>query len=59
MKLFTILVLSLISTAAFAGYDFVITEGDFVGLTLDNHQSLLMTGGGGIFLICRGGVMEK
>jgi hypothetical protein len=47
MKLFTMIALLSISSMVFAGYDYIITEGDFVGLSLDDHQALLMTGGGG------------
>jgi hypothetical protein len=47
MKLFTMIALFSISTIVVAGYDYVIQDGDVFGaLNLDNHQTLLMTGGG-------------
>ncbi len=48
----TILILVLSMTSmTIAGYDFVVQDGDVFGsLTLDEHQSVLMTGGGGISL---------
>ena len=48
-RMVIVAILSL-SPLSVAGYDFVITEGDFVGLTLEDHQTLLMTGGGGRFI---------
>jgi hypothetical protein len=50
MRLFTMIALLSVSPMVIAGYDYIITEGDFVGLTLQDHQSLLMTGGGGDIL---------
>jgi hypothetical protein len=36
-----------LSVSAFAAYDFEITEGRFGALTVEDHETLLMTGGGG------------
>jgi hypothetical protein len=46
MKTMTVLILTTCS-AAFAGYDYTITDGYFWGLTIKGHETLLMTGGGG------------
>jgi hypothetical protein len=48
MKLFTMIALLSISSMVVAGYDYMVQNGDIFGaLTLDEHQSVLMTGGGG------------
>ena len=38
------------ATAANADYDYIIEDG-YASLTLNNYETLLMTGGGGIILI--------
>jgi hypothetical protein len=45
-RIFIIIVLSMVSSA-FAGYDFIVTDGGSADLTLNGHQTLLMTGGAG------------
>jgi hypothetical protein len=50
MKTITILILVTCSAAAFAGYDYTITDGYFGSKTVKGHESLLMTGGGGAIL---------
>ncbi len=48
MRTVTILILTICSTATFAGYDYTITGGYFGSMTVKNHETLLMTGGGAI-----------
>jgi len=40
------------AAAANADYDYVIEGGYFEALTLNDYETLLMTGGGGIYYIC-------
>ncbi len=49
MRMATILILTICSTA-FAGYDYMVTGGYFGSMIVKNHESLLMTGGGGAIL---------
>jgi hypothetical protein len=37
-----------LTVSAFGGYDYTISSGYFYDITLENNQSLLMTGGGGL-----------
>ncbi len=48
-KLVIVIILSF-SSIGFGGYDYIITEGNFIGLTLQDQQTLLMTGGEGDIL---------
>ncbi len=50
MKLFTTIVMLSISPFVVAGYDFIVTDGGSADLTLEGHQTLLMTGGDFPFL---------
>lgn len=47
MKRFALLILLALSLPAMAGYTYVVTDGFLPVGTLSNHESLLMTGGGG------------
>ena len=49
MRTVTILILTICSTATFAGYDYTISSGYFGSKTIKGQEALLMTGGGGIF----------
>jgi hypothetical protein len=48
MKFLAVISLLSISTMAYAGYDYVVQDSDVFGaLTLDNHDTVFMTGGAG------------
>ncbi len=53
MKNFIVATLLTVSMSVFADYDYTITNGYFYSLTLENTQTLLMTGGGGDLLTCK------
>jgi hypothetical protein len=47
MKTITIIILATCSATALAGYDYMISSGNFGSMTIKGHETLLMTGGGG------------
>ncbi len=49
MKTFTMIILATCSISAIAGYDYTINDGYFGSMTIKRNESLLITGGGGIF----------
>jgi hypothetical protein len=46
MRTILIIILATCSTV-FAGYDYTISSGYFGNMTVKNHETFLMTGGGG------------